>query len=285
MRFAKVDLNQKEIVRNSFGVWRCAQCQAEKPATAHQRRKTYCSNACVSAAYAKRMVGSNNPNHRDAAKRECAFCGCEYKSYDKRRSFCSVACSIASRPKKEIKEQRPLRLIKPKKIVVEKVAQSTQETCIQCGALFKKYPSQKRLFCSYQCHLDSGGAFRAGAAAKAKMKYGPKKDANHNEIFDELRKYCGVFDLSAAGCGVPDGIAWVNDAWHFFDVKNPKTGYGRAGLNKIQKKWIKQWQGGPVYLIYTEAEAKRFAHGDFTEIKREESAASVTGRSNGSNSI
>ena len=106
------------------------------------------------------------------------------------------------------------------------------------------------------------------------MKYGPKKDANHNEIFDELRKHCAVYDLSTTGRGMPDGLAWIEGAWHLFDVKNPKTGYGKRGLNPIQKKWIQQWQGGPVYLIYTEDEASRFGRGNFTGIKREESAGS-----------
>lgn len=108
------------------------------------------------------------------------------------------------------------------------------------------------------------------------MKYGPKKDANHNEIFEELRKHCAVYDLSTAGRGLPDGIAWIQAAWHLFDVKNPKTGYGKRGLNEVQKKWIQQWKGGPVYLIYTEDEARRFGCGDFSGIKREESGTLAT---------
>ena len=107
------------------------------------------------------------------------------------------------------------------------------------------------------------------------MKYGAKKDANHNEIFEELRKHCPVYDLSAAGCGVPDGIAWIDEAWQFFDVKNPKTGYGKRGLNPVQKKWVEKWSGGPVYLIYTQADAQAFGSGDLESVKVVQSAGSV----------
>lgn len=99
------------------------------------------------------------------------------------------------------------------------------------------------------------------------MKYGAKKDANHNEIFAVMRKYCPVYDLSNAGMGIPDGVAWINQAWQLFDVKNPKTAYGRRGLNKVQRKWLETWRGGPVYLIYTVEEAERFAQGNFEGIK------------------
>lgn len=101
------------------------------------------------------------------------------------------------------------------------------------------------------------------------MKYGAKKDANHNEIFAELRKHCYVLDVSAAGSGLPDGIICIDGKLYLFDVKNPKTGYGRRGLNAVQKKWVEQWKGIPVYLIYTVEEAARFAKGDFTGIKFE----------------
>jgi hypothetical protein len=139
--------------------------------------------------------------------------------------------------------------------------------CLQCGAGYHAY-AKGRMYCTYQCSLNAGTATKAGQeSAKAIMKYGAKKDANHNEIFDELRKHCAVYDLSSAGCGLPDGIAWINEAWHLFDVKNPKTGYGRRGLNPVQKKWIEQWEGGPVYLVYTADDARELGKGNFDAIK------------------
>lgn len=78
-----------------------------------------------------------------------------------------------------------------------------------------------------------------------------RKDANHNEIMEAILK-AGIpfYDLSFAGNGVPDAIVWVKKAWQLIEIKNIKTGYGKKGLNTNQKKWISQYQGGPVYLIY-----------------------------------
>lgn len=145
-----------------------------------------------------------------------------------------------------------------------------ESLCVQCGSRFKSYPKDKRTYCSYECFVRSGGPFRAGlAASAATLKYGPKKDANHNPIMAALRKHCAVYDTSSAGCGIPDGIAWIKEEWHLFDIKNPKTGYGNRGLNKVQRKWLNQSSGGPIYLLYTEEEAERFAQGDFAGIKFE----------------
>jgi hypothetical protein len=102
----------------------------------------------------------------------------------------------------------------------------------------------------------------------AKLKYGAKKDANHAEVFGAIKRITAAYDLSNCGFGVPDGIAWVNGGWHLFDIKNAKTGYGRRGLNKIQKGWADDWRGGPVYLIYNVDEAVAFATGKFDAIKR-----------------
>lgn len=283
MRAAKIESALKNLiladaankVRHNFGVWKCAQCDTEKAATVHQLRKTYCSKECMAIAYSSRMAGAVNPHYSNAGERICTHCGGRYKSYNKTRKFCTRACHLHSKPK-VVKQPIAKRVVVAPKVKSPRVLRSTEIACIKCGASFRKYPSQTRLYCSYKCHLDSGGAFRAGlAASKATMKYGPRKDANHNEIFDELRKHCPVYDISTTGRGLPDGLAWINKAWHLFDVKNPNTGYGKRGLNAVQKKWIQQWPGGPVYLIYTADEASRFGRGDFTGIKREESALST----------
>ena len=113
-------------------------------------------------------------------------------------------------------------------------------------------------------------------AAMAKLKYGAKKDANHSEIFDYIAAHTAVKDLSNAGFGVPDGIAWVSDGWRLFDVKNPKTGYGKRGLNARQKSWADDWRGGPVYLIYTVEDAKFFVRGEFSSLKQFPDAALIS---------
>jgi endogenous inhibitor of DNA gyrase (YacG/DUF329 family) len=142
-------------------------------------------------------------------------------------------------------------------------------SCLTCGETFPHYQSNKRKYCSSECFYSDGGAQRAGEASiRAVKKYGAKKDANHNEIFDMIGTFTAVKDLSAAGFGVPDGLAWVNDGWRLFDVKNPKSSYGKKGLNPRQKKWADDWRGGPVYLIYSVEEAEKFARGNLDQIKR-----------------
>lgn len=100
-------------------------------------------------------------------------------------------------------------------------------------------------------------------------KYGAKKDANHKEVMQVIEQITAVLDLSHAGYGVPDGAAWVEGGWHLFDIKNPKTSYGKKGLNDRQKKWARDWRGGPVYLIHDTDEAQDFARGRFEGLKRE----------------
>lgn len=101
-------------------------------------------------------------------------------------------------------------------------------------------------------------------------KYGAKKDANHNEVFGVIKQFCAVHDLSNAGHGIPDGVAYVNGQWHLFDVKNPKTSYGKRGLNDRQKRWMSDWRGGPVYLIHNTDEAQRFAKGQFDGLTKQD---------------
>lgn len=176
----------------------------------------------------------------------CPVCGGVKR--ERRILTCGAACGYALR---KSKTQPPA----PNKI------------CMQCGKSFHSY--QKRLFCSYSCHLANGGAFRAGLAAKAAiMKYGAKKDQNHSAIIGALRD-CGiaVYDLSNHGHGLPDCAAWVKDQWRLVEIKNPKTGYGKRGLNKVQRKWLGQWRGGPVFIIKTVEEALEFAAGRFESVQ------------------
>lgn len=210
------------------------------------RRSVYCRAECMAKHYKVRLRTAGNPTWMGGPpSRQCVGCGVAYYSHQPTTKYCTPDCR---------KSQTALITV----------------ACKECAKTFLSFPSAERIFCSYGCFLNSGGPFRAGlAASKAMLKYGPKKDANHNEIIAEMRKYCGVYDTSTAGHGVPDGVAWVANSWQLFDIKNPKTAYGRRGLNKVQKKWLEQWNGGPVYLIYTVEEAERFANGNFVGLKFE----------------
>lgn len=83
--------NAANRARHKFGVWRCATCQSEAPATVHQLRKTYCSSACMAAGYKWRMRGHSNPNFKGAGHKVCQNCGVSFHNYQK-RLYCSLRC-------------------------------------------------------------------------------------------------------------------------------------------------------------------------------------------------
>jgi len=74
------------------------------------------------------------------------------------------------------------------------------------------------------------------------MRYARRVDANQAEIVDALRK---------AGAKVKivhqpyDLQVWIGDRTMYIEVKNPKTGYGRKGMNEKQAE---EAQGLPVYM-------------------------------------
>lgn len=202
-------------------------------------------------------IGPNGPP-RARVELQCKRCGSPFyltSSKARLRIHCSKRCHNESMVGTKRESGVPKRY----------------RACESCGKKFRVYPSMTQRYCSYECHLRSGGAFRAGlASAAAVRKYGAKKDANHTEIIAAMRKLCPVYDMSSHGHGLPDGVAWVGDSsWQFFDIKNPETAYGRRGLNAIQKKWLGNRKGGPVFLIYTVAEAEQFAKGNFEDLKFE----------------
>lgn len=85
--------------------------------------------------------------------------------------------------------------------------------------------------------------------------YACKKDANHNEIVEALQKVgASVIDMAHVGRGFPDLIVGFNSKTLLVEIKNPKTQYGRQGLNKNQKKWKDEWVGGE-YCVVDSVEA------------------------------
>jgi len=279
------DGSQDAIIA-SVKEWSCTECGYTAKATAHQNRQKYCSHSCMAAAYKRSMAGANNPNFRGASLKKCQHCLSNFHNYQKTRKYCSFKCYSDSKQAGNSRSKNAtLDHRKYLKSTAFRLSQPTLglvftsykprprvrcfRNCRQCGGEFRHPPSSAKQFCSKECFVASGGPVRAGAASKlAVMHYGAKKDANHKEVFKTISGIVPVRDLSAAGQGVPDGIAWINGGWHLFDVKNPKTTYGKRGLNKLQKLWASDWRGGPVYLIYTNEEAARFANGDFSSLKR-----------------
>ena len=88
------------------------------------------------------------------------------------------------------------------------------------------------------------------ASKKAVMKYGAKKDANHSEIVDALKTHgASVIDMSHVGQGFPDLIVGFSGQTLLMEIKNPKTAYGKRGLNKNQTRWRENWIGGPYAVV------------------------------------
>jgi hypothetical protein len=100
--------------------------------------------------------------------------------------------------------------------------------------------------------LASGGPIRAGLEAKRMARiYGAKKDANHAEIVDVIKKLNVPFiDMSALGCGVPDLVVENHGRLELWEIKNKRTSYGKRGLSKNQKAWAAKWTGSKVVLIH-----------------------------------
>lgn len=251
-------------------------------------RGRFCSRECCNKGKAA-SVGSKNPNFKDAGKHICLNCKLEFKNYNKSRKYCCFDCSVSGRSAG--KKPRVLKGI-PYKVPVltcrecgvqyrkrqafcsmqckmSATLKRNTRTCAHCGGTFVKVGSKERRFCSYSCHLKSGGAVRAGhfAVEAIMKKYGAKKDANHAEVFAAMRLFCPVLDLSRHGYGLPDGLANINGELHLFDVKNPKTAYGKKGLNRRQKEWLNECRGTRVFLIYSVDEAIQFAKGNFEGLK------------------
>lgn len=111
----------------------CPQCNIEFQAYPSQRRK-FCSAACrVAAGVAvKKTTGRYKP---------CEACGTEFWVVPAREAtarFCSRTCKDGDK------------------------ALFTEHTCVQCGAKFDAWPSQRRRYCSKPC-ASKHKTFRKGS--------------------------------------------------------------------------------------------------------------------------
>ena len=110
-----------------------------------------------------------------------------------------------------------------------------QVACAYCTRVFDALPYAYRRFCSQACYH---------AAEEMIGVRGNRIDRNQHEIIEALRA-CGakVADLSQLGRGVPDLLVACRGVIYLVEVKNPKSAYGRQGLNKHQRAFVDQgWQ-------------------------------------------
>ena len=114
--------------------------------------------------------------------------------------------------------------------------------CAICKLKFTTY-HKNRKYCSKKC-ADKGWS------ENMPRGYASRVDNNHKEIVEALRKAgASIIDTAKLGGGLPDLIVGYNGKTFLVEVKNLKTQYGRAGLNKNQRKWLEEWTGGPFAMV------------------------------------
>jgi Holliday junction resolvase len=174
---------------------------------------------------------------------KCLECGCEKKAtvHQKRQKYCSYDCMSKAYKTRLQGSQNP------------NYSNAGYRTCKICNNKFKSYQKQRK-YCSLKCRDIEFSTYP--------MRLKAKKDANHNEIVAILEAGGVVVkDMSTQGRGFPDILAWHLEAWYLIEIKNPKTEYGRKGLNKNQIDFLKDWKGGPVFVMRTNEEANNFVAG------------------------
>ena len=84
-------------------------------------------------------------------------------------------------------------------------------------------------------------------------------DANHEAIVNAL--YCAepdvsVFSLAGMAAGCPDLLVGIKGVTHLVEVKDGSKSRSRRRFTPDQRRWIKRWHGGPVWIL-TDAQMAR----------------------------
>ena len=231
------------------------------------KTRKYCSSDCY--------------NEQRKVVKICANCGKEFSGKVGKRKFCSQGCANEGVrvpfPKCAYCGQPKLRNERVKTCGSEEcrkkhslsTGRTVRKQCQNCKDWFISASSAGRKFCSYQCFLGSGGPIMAGrSAVRSRSAYGAKKDANHKQIVDALRKGgIGVIDTSHFGGGFPDLICGRGGINHLVEIKNPKTSYGRRGLNDLQQQFAENWRGEGIFILESVDDVASFINGRFSELK------------------
>lgn len=179
---------------------------------------------------------------------KCKTCNKEAKAtvHQLRKTYCSSACMALDYKTRLSGENNP------------HFKNASIRICEYCNKQFNSYQKDRR-FCSKECCNKENFSLRTYA----------KKDLNHNFIVEILQKGgANVKDMSKVAGGMPDLLVWYMEEWHLIEIKNPKTTYGRKGLSKLQKKFAEEWNGGAVFIMKTEEDAKNFLQGQFEKVEQ-----------------
>lgn len=158
----------------------------------------------------------------------CMACGIPVKK--RRQRYCDKTC-MANGYKLRMKGSHNLNF---------RDRGNSRKICACCGSEFKpNYAIRTRVYCSHNCYVMNS-------------KHKVRKDNNHGEIIEFCKSVgCLVADLSPLGNGCPDVLLSFRGKIFLVEIKNPRTSYGRRGLNKNQKKFAECW---PVNVVRTTAD-------------------------------
>jgi Holliday junction resolvase len=207
----------------------CPECLTLFPQWPNTGVPKYCSVECRHKAASKRFSKQ--------AMRACLWCGKEFaaltspsRAAENRDRYCSRGCANKA---KTTAVTRP---------------------CVRCGDPLKVKPSDGKYhakkYCSSQCYWQT-------VRESEDMRRAPRKDDNHDDVAEVFEKSgFVVLDMSAAGRGMPDLIVSYGQVIKMVEIKNPKTGYGRRGLNKHQVKFKER--GFPVCVVNGTDQALEF---------------------------
>lgn len=85
---------------------------------------------------------------------------------------------------------------------------------------------------------------------------GGTKDLNHDDIAETFEQLgCSVLHTHEVGGGFPDMVIGLVGITVLVEIKNPDTGYGKAGLTKSQRRFGDLWRGGRVHVVMTKDQA------------------------------
>ena len=92
------------------------------------------------------------------------------------------------------------------------------------------------------------------------MRRAAKKDRNHGEIVEALRKVgATVVDLGAVGHGVPDLLVGLGGKTMLMEVKDGQKCPSARHLTPDQERFFAGWHGGPLAVVDSVDSALRMA--------------------------
>jgi len=179
-----------------------------------------------------KFITPNELFKRQNWSRACGSCGIIFgwKKAGEKAKYCSNVCSG-----------------KANGLISTNRNKLVNYNCFECKKDFLSY-HKNRKFCSKDCANESW-------SKDMPKGYACKKDANHNSVVVALQTVGAyVLDMSHVGRGFPDLIVGFQSKTILMEIKNPKTAYGKKGLNKNQLKWKELWTGG-TYCVVDSPEA------------------------------